>query len=379
MPPIIKTMAHIGKLTTQALFVALGFILCAINAPALAQSGSDQAQVSETAREERPDANTQIAQFTATILAAMDGGPRIWTSPDAVIPDFAGVNAALDGPEARALDLRVAIWGPANAGVDAEDVAASLGQSLHTTLIAIGPDAIGVYSATHDEAAVQAATNTISGQLASESNPSVIITTISKALVGGSASGEGLSIPILVGIGISVLAGGAWFVFGRGKGKGLGVILNQALSGRGGRDEDEDHHEADDLDDDFDDDLGEDAQDDKNPGPPRQVRKVDAEIIDIEPDASGPKPPVSTAAAYGKVAAKSRLEHIAQRIVVLSDQVVRTQDVALMGAFEQIADAYSQAKTDLDQAERPVDLINLDDTITALSEQLVVLERRIAP
>ena len=108
-------------------------------------------------------------------------------------------------------------------------------------------------------------------------------------------------------------------------------------------------------------------------------------MIGIESDAPAnptrttPYQPVSTAAYYGKVAARATIETIGQRIVALSRLVVQTNDMAIMEAFEHVAQQYTEAKIELDQAERPVDVINLNDKLAGIGEQLGVLERRITP
>lgn len=328
--------------------------------------------------------STDIAQFTAGILASMNGGPRIWQSPDAVIPDFNAVNDAI--AKATDADLRVAIWGAADAGVNAEDVATSLGQNLGGTIIAISPSSVGVYSANLPDKAVDQAMAGVASQLAGEQDPAVIITKVTEALAGGMATSSiGLMVPALVGLAILIVGGGAWFLLGRDRQRAdqtsprdtnasWGVRLNRLLVGRKADtgDDEADEVDVDALDDDY-------VVD-------QPVRRIAAEVIDIESDVPRPEEisrsavgVQTTASSYGKVAARTQLDQIAQRIVVLSNQVVRTQDVSLMNAFEQVAAAYTDAKADLEHADRPVDVINLNDRLRSLSDQIAVLERRIEP
>lgn len=333
---------------------------------------------------------TDIAQFTAGILASMNGGPRIWQSPDAVIPDFNAVNDAI--AKASDLDMRVAIWGQADANVNAEDVAASLGQNLGGTIIAISPSSVGVYSASLSDEQIDGAMAGIAGQLAGEQDPAAIINQVTTALSGGSATAgsAGLILPALVGLAILIVGGGIWLLQGRTRAvtrrdadapasadarESWGVRLNRLLAGRTAAPDtaETDHAEAaDPLDDDHEVD--------------QPVRRIAAEVIDIESDMPRPEEvrrsavgAQTTASSYGKVAARTQLDQIAQRIVALSNQVVHTQDMALMSAFEQVAEAYTEAKTDLQHADRPVDVINVNDRLRTISDQLALLERRIEP
>lgn len=417
MPSIIKAMGRPFKETRFALVSALAGV-CAFGPLVAGSTGSlaqDRAAMPTTAPpiervestmpkpgvspapatpdvsgEQAGHRGTDIAQFTAGILASMNGGPRVWQSPDAVIPDFNAVNDAI--AKASDLDVRVAIWGQADANVNAEDVAASLGQNLGGTVIAISPSSVGVYAASLPDEQIDAAMAGVANQIAGEQDPAAIITQVTAALTGGStaASSTGLLVPALVGLGILILGGGAWFLMGRGRGHagqdsdGLdaeeapaswGVRLNRFLAGRTaepGTGEDADSAEADPIAEDY-------VAD-------QPVRRIAAEVIDIESDVPRPEEvrrsavgAQTTASSYGKVAARTQLDQIAQRLVALSNQVVRTQDMGLMSAFEQVAAAYTEAKTELEHADRPVDVINVNDRLRSLSEQLAVLERRIEP
>lgn len=420
MPSIIKAMGNPGKHAPMVLVIITLVMLAVSVIPVFAQDASTPVAPTPQPASSQPASppttplttpgadGAQIAQFTAQILAAMDGGPRVWQSADAVVPDFNQINAALASPNAKALDVRVAIWGDGQPGVNAEDVATSLGQSLGGTVIAIGPSSIGVYATTRSEAEVDQAVGEVGPTVAGEADPAVIITRIIDALSGQSnATSSGLMMPVVVGVAIILVGSGLWFGVGRGRfgarrgrstktnpmapddtnpdgqsptpttGASWGMRLNRFLAG----DRSEEEAEAS-----WPEEVGEAEALEEDDYPGNQgVRRVAAEVIGIESDAPAnptrttPYQPVSTAASYGKVAARATIETIGQRIVALSRLVVQTNDMAIMEAFEHVAQQYTEAKTELDQAERPVDVINLNDKLAGIGEQLGVLERRITP
>ena len=82
-----------------------------------------------------------------------------------------------------------------------------------------------------------------------------------------------------------------------------------------------------------------------------------------------------------------RLKYPGRKIIIAGSSggagmaagLVQTNDMAIMEAFEHVAQQYTEAKTELDQAERPVDVINLNDKLAGIGEQLGFLERRITP
>ncbi|WP_336249098.1 DUF6676 family protein [Stomatohabitans albus] len=399
-------MSHHGNVLRNACLYALAIGLCAVPSLALAQDPSSAPAVPGQSLESSPEATQPISPSTpptpgqpspesgsalpapgadgtapliASIIAAMDGGPRIWSSPEATIPDFAAINAALESPEATKLDLRVAIWGADKPGVNAEDVAYGIGQAINGTVIAIGPDAVGVYSATHSDEALTAALEPVTAQLAGESNPAVVVSTVAMALTSAQPAQGSLYVPLLIGLAVLVIGGGLWVVFGRKRMTGIGVTINRLLAGRTSDDEERSPSSS----------QAYEAEPAAAHTPPggladdqipqsASIRRVAAEVIDIEPEGQTAKRSTSSAQRYGTVAQQQRLSLLGQQIVALSEVVARSEDMESMVAFELVASGYQETKEALAHVSRPIDLLDLDERITALSEQLVVLERRMS-
>lgn len=370
-----------------------------------------------------------IASFVATIVDGMQNGPRVWQSPDALIPDFDAITRAVGSLEGKQLDLRVVIWGPHAQALNAEEVAYKVGQALPGTVIAISPTQIGVYSTKVSADVIDQVFQDHRHQLTAEQDPAVIVQVLLDAF-GPQHKPYTYQLPLFVGLAIIVVGLIGWFGLTYIRRSSLGSrllsLMNQPVTFgapvprdtptqrpeteavRPATSKGRDLSNVIDLDDDAV--MVDDHEPDlmtgtgsaisltqrtspRRPGTAGTSRSTDS----LDPDAASTRPAdqgprsgrnqglravgrvgedPSGALAFAKMAHRQRLEHIGMRFVQASEGVVISEDMSLMNDFNAIGRDYRQVQRALDEATTAKDFSAIDQAIGRLSTALGALEQR---